>query len=58
MPNRVIAKQTHSNVAAILDAVRTNGDVALRDGLLCTLGIMESFTGPYGRLWEVGARPR
>ncbi len=32
------------------------GDVALRDGLLCTLGIMESFTGPYGRLWEVGAR--
>ncbi len=32
------------------------GDVALRDGLLCTLGIMESFTGPYGRVWEVGAR--
>ena len=34
----------------------TFGDVALRDGLLCTLGVMESFTGPYGRVWEVGAR--
>jgi DNA-binding CsgD family transcriptional regulator len=32
------------------------GDVALRDGLLATLGIMESFIGPYGRLWEVAAR--
>ena len=34
----------------------TFGDVALRDGLFCSLGIMESFTGPYGRVWEVGAR--
>ncbi len=30
------------------------GDVALRDGLLGSLGVMESFIGPYGRLWEVG----
>src|SRR5258707_15149245 len=29
------------------------GDVALRDGLLGGLGIMESFIGPYGRVWEV-----
>ena len=32
------------------------GEVALRDGLLGALGIMESFTGPYGRVWEVGAQ--
>jgi len=37
-------------------ADETFGDVALRDGLLGTLGVMESFTGPYGRVWEVGAR--
>jgi DNA-binding CsgD family transcriptional regulator len=37
-------------------AEETFGDVALRDGLLCTLGVMESFLGPYGRVWEVGAR--
>jgi DNA-binding CsgD family transcriptional regulator len=34
----------------------TFGDVALREGLLQTLGIMESFIGPYGRVWEVAAR--
>jgi DNA-binding CsgD family transcriptional regulator len=34
----------------------TFGDVALRDGLLGALGVMESFIGPYGRVWEVGLR--
>jgi len=37
-------------------ADETFGDVALRDGLLATLGVMESFVGPYGRVWEVGLR--
>lgn len=32
------------------------GEVALRDGLLATLGIMESFLGPYGRPWEAAHR--
>jgi DNA-binding CsgD family transcriptional regulator len=32
------------------------GDVAVREGLFTTLGIMESFLGPYGRVWEVGMR--
>lgn len=32
------------------------GDVALREGLLAALGIMESFIGPYGRVWQAGAR--
>lgn len=32
------------------------GDVALREGLLGALGIMESFLGPYGRIWQAGAR--
>ena len=32
------------------------GDVAVREGLLYTLGIMESFLGPYGRVWEVATR--
>jgi DNA-binding CsgD family transcriptional regulator len=32
------------------------GDVARREGLLNALGIMESFLGPYGRMWQAGAR--
>jgi DNA-binding CsgD family transcriptional regulator len=32
------------------------GEVALREGLLGALGIMESFLGPYGRIWQAGAR--
>lgn len=32
------------------------GEVALREGLLGALGIMESFMGPYGRIWQAGAR--
>lgn len=32
------------------------GEAALRDGLLGALGIMESFLGPYGRIWQAGAR--
>jgi DNA-binding CsgD family transcriptional regulator len=37
-------------------ANETFGEVALRDGLLATLGIMESFLGPFGRVWEIGAQ--
>jgi DNA-binding CsgD family transcriptional regulator len=32
------------------------GGTALRDGLFCALGVMESFLGPYSRVWEVGQR--
>lgn len=32
------------------------GEAALREGLLGALGIMESFLGPYGRIWQAGAR--
>lgn len=32
------------------------GEVAVREGLLGALGVMESFIGPYGRLWAVGLR--
>ena len=32
------------------------GEVALREGLLGALGVMESFMGPYGRIWQAGAR--
>lgn len=32
------------------------GDAAVREGLLATLGIMESFVGPYGRMWQAAAR--
>ena len=34
----------------------TFGDTALKDGLFCALGVMESFLGPYSRVWEVGQR--
>ena len=37
-------------------ADETFGDVAARDGLLAAFGVMESFIGPYGRVWEVGMR--
>jgi DNA-binding CsgD family transcriptional regulator len=37
-------------------ADETFGDVAAREGLLAALGVMESFIGPYGRVWEVGLR--
>jgi DNA-binding CsgD family transcriptional regulator len=42
--------------AATPRAHESFGEVALRDGLLGALGIMESFLGPYGRVWEVGAQ--
>ena len=40
--------------AALAD--QTFGEVAAREGLLAALGVMESFIGPYGRVWEVGMR--
>jgi DNA-binding CsgD family transcriptional regulator len=42
--------------AAASLADETFGEAALRDGLLGALGVMESFIGPYGRVWEVGLR--
>lgn len=32
------------------------GDMALREGLYTALGIMASFLGPYGRIWEAANR--
>src|SRR5688572_31003894 len=32
------------------------GETALSDGLFSTLGVMGTYLGPYGRVWEVGAR--
>jgi DNA-binding CsgD family transcriptional regulator len=32
------------------------GDMALADGLYATLGVMGAYLGPWGRVWEVGAR--
>jgi DNA-binding CsgD family transcriptional regulator len=32
------------------------GDMALRENLYAALGVMSSFLGPYGRVWEVGVR--
>lgn len=32
------------------------GDMALRESLYAALGVMSSFLGPYGRVWEVGVR--
>jgi DNA-binding CsgD family transcriptional regulator len=37
-------------------AYESFGEAALRDGLLGALGVMESFLGPYGRMWEVGVQ--
>jgi DNA-binding CsgD family transcriptional regulator len=50
---RAVAAATRS-ASPLAD--ETFGDAAVREGLLAPLGIMESFTGPYGRVWEVGAR--
>ena len=32
------------------------GDMALRENLYAALGVMSTFIGPYGRVWEVGMR--
>ena len=32
------------------------GDMALRENLYAALGVMSTFLGPYGRVWEVGMR--
>ena len=42
--------------AAALLVDESFGDAAVREGLLATLGIMESFLGPYGRMWQAAAR--
>jgi DNA-binding CsgD family transcriptional regulator len=32
------------------------GDMALAEGLYATLGVMGAYLGPWGRVWEVGAK--
>jgi DNA-binding CsgD family transcriptional regulator len=32
------------------------GDLSLRENLYAALGVMSSFLGPFGRVWEVGVR--
>jgi hypothetical protein len=32
------------------------GDMAIRENLYAALGVMSSFLGPYGRVWEVGVK--
>ena len=56
--NRVRPAEKRGAAAAPRGALadETFGDVAVREGLLATLGVMESFLGPYGRVWEVGLR--
>jgi len=55
-------ERTRPNAPAAAEAPRVPrahesfGEAALRDGLLGALGIMESFLGPYGRVWEVGTQ--
>lgn len=44
----------HAPVATLAD--ESFGEAAMREGLLGALGIMESFLGPYGRIWSAGAR--
>lgn len=48
------AAALHAPPATLAD--ESFGEVALREGLLGALGIMESFLGPYGRTWQAGAR--
>jgi len=41
---------------SVLPAGNGFGDMALSDDLYTALGIMGSFVGPYGQLWEAGLR--
>ena len=45
-----------SATANVSHPAESFGDMAVREGLFTALGIMESFLGPYGRIWEVGAK--
>jgi DNA-binding CsgD family transcriptional regulator len=42
--------------APVAAAEESFGDMALRESLYAALGVMGSFLGPYGRVWEVGIR--
>jgi DNA-binding CsgD family transcriptional regulator len=54
--NRGRAATAPAPMAAAPPVDESFGDVAVREGLLATLGIMESFLGPYGRMWQAAAR--
>lgn len=54
--DRVRAAAAPAAVVAAPLVDESFGGVAAREGLLATLGIMESFLGPYGRMWQAAAR--
>ncbi len=53
---RALERREAAPPPALPQADETFGDVAFRESLFGALGVMESFIGPYGRVWEVGLR--
>ena len=51
----ITSDETHAEREALQQAqrVKSFGDMAMRRGLLESLGFMGIFLGPYGRMWEV-----
>jgi DNA-binding CsgD family transcriptional regulator len=49
-------KRASAPPATMAATAETFGDMALRESLYKALGVMSSFLGPYGRVWEVGVR--
>jgi DNA-binding CsgD family transcriptional regulator len=48
--------ETRVEVVAGPGAEETFGDMALREGLYASLGVMSIFLGAYGRVWEIAMR--
>jgi DNA-binding CsgD family transcriptional regulator len=50
--------EKHAPSASVVGAATEEafGDMALRESLYAALGVMSTFLGPYGRVWEVGVR--
>jgi DNA-binding CsgD family transcriptional regulator len=46
----------HANEAEPMHRFNSFGDMAIRRGLLESLGFMGVFVGPYGRMWEVASK--
>lgn len=51
----ITSDETHAEREALQQAqrIKSFGDMAMRRGLLESLGFMGIFLGPYGRMWEV-----
>jgi DNA-binding CsgD family transcriptional regulator len=49
-------KRASATPATMAATDESFGDMALRESLYTALGVMSSFLGPYGRVWEVGVR--